>query len=74
LGRTLLCRFCRALSRRHYDQLSALELGLGLARPLWRSKELRARQSLHDLPPTIGWWPTDDEQILPVIAAVSWHA
>src|SRR6516225_7651404 len=44
LGRTLLYRFCCALSRRHYDQLGALEPSLGLARPFWRSKELRARQ------------------------------
>src|SRR5262249_54530058 len=36
---------------RHYDQFGALEPGLGLARPFRRSKELRARQSLHDLPP-----------------------
>src|SRR6516164_5912381 len=42
---------CCAVSRRHYDQFGALEPGLGLARPFWRSKELRARQSLHDLPP-----------------------
>jgi len=48
--RISLRRSCRALSRRDYDQLSALEPGPGLARPLWRSKELRARQPLHDLP------------------------
>jgi len=54
LGRTLLRRFCRALSRHHYDQLGALKPGLGLGRPLWRSKELRARQSLNDLPPMVG--------------------
>ena len=50
----LLRRSCRARSRCDYDQLSALEPGLGLARPLWRSKELRARQILHDLPPIVG--------------------
>jgi len=37
--------------RRHYDQLSALQPGLRLIRPLWRSKGLRARQAFHDLPP-----------------------
>jgi len=36
-GRTLLRRFYRALSRRHYDQLGALESGFGLTRALWRS-------------------------------------
>jgi hypothetical protein len=51
-----LRRFCRALSRRDHDQLSALESRFGLARDLWRSKELRARQPLHDLPPMVGWW------------------
>jgi len=51
LDLTLLRRFCCAISRRHYDQFGAFEPGLGLARPFWRSKELRARQSLHDLPP-----------------------
>jgi len=61
-GCTLLRRFCRALSRRHYDQLGALKPGLGLARPLWRSKELRACQSLHDLPPMVGWWLADNDQ------------
>ena len=49
----LLRRSCRARSRRDHDQLSALEPGLGLARPLWRSKELRTRQVLHDLPPIV---------------------
>src|SRR5215470_15181185 len=48
------CAVSAALSRRHYDQLGALKPGLGLARPLWRSKELRTRQSLHDLPPMVG--------------------
>ena|SRR5215831_766001 len=51
---TLLRRFCCALSRRHHDQLGALEPGLDIARPFWRSKELRTRQSLHDLPPVVG--------------------
>jgi len=53
LDRTVLRRFCCALSRRHYDQLGALEPGLSLVRPFWRSKELRARQILHDLPPLV---------------------
>ena len=70
----LLRRSCRARSRRDYDQLSALESGLGLARPLWRSKELRARQVLHDLPPIVGSWLADNDQILPLITAISWHA
>src|SRR5262249_13146000 len=56
------------------DQLRALEPDLGLARLLWRSKELRARQPLHDLPPMVGWWLADHNQILPLITAVSWHA
>src|SRR5262249_27661957 len=51
--RPLLRRFCCAPPRRHYYQLGALEPGLGLARPFWRSKELRARQILHDLPPLV---------------------
>jgi hypothetical protein len=51
----LLRSLCRALSRRDYDQFSALKPRLGLARDLWRSKELRTRQSLHDLPPMVGW-------------------
>jgi hypothetical protein len=47
----LLRRLYRAISRRDYDQLRALEPGLGLARYLWRNKELRPRQLLHDLRP-----------------------
>jgi hypothetical protein len=70
----LLRCFCRALSRRDYNQLSSLEPGLGLAHHLWRRKELRARQPLHDLPAVVGKWPADDEPILPLIAAISWHA
>jgi hypothetical protein len=50
----LLRCFCRALSRRDYNQLSSLEPGLGLAHHLWRRKELRARQPLHDLPAVVG--------------------
>jgi hypothetical protein len=50
----LLRRLYRAISRRSYDQLGAREPCLGLARHLWRTKELRARQSLHDLPPMVG--------------------
>jgi hypothetical protein len=42
------------LASRHYDQFDALEPGLDLARRFWRSKKLRARQSLHDLPPLAG--------------------
>jgi hypothetical protein len=53
LRRMLLRLSCRALSRSEYHELSALEPGLGLARHLWRSKELRARP-LHDLPPMVG--------------------
>ena len=53
-------RFCRALSRRNHDELSALEPRLGLVRSLWRCKELRARQCLHDLPPwSAGGQPTN---------------
>jgi hypothetical protein len=37
--------FYRAISRRSYDQLSALKPLFGLVRPLWRSKELRASTS-----------------------------
>jgi hypothetical protein len=70
----LLCRLYRAISRRDYDQLRALEPGLGLARLLWRSKELRAREPLHDLPPMVGWWLADNDQILPLMTAISWHA
>ena len=65
----LLRRLYRAISRRDYDQLRALEPGLGLARLLWRSKELRTRQLFHDLPP-VGWWLADDDQILFLIAAI----
>ena len=70
----LLRRLYRAISRRDYDQLRALEPGLGLARLLWRSKELRARQPLHDFPPMVGWWLAHHDQILPLITAISWHA
>jgi len=49
-----LRRHCRALSHRNYSQLSAGEPGLGFARTLWRIKELRTGQSLHDLPPIVG--------------------
>jgi hypothetical protein len=51
---TLLCRLYRVISRCDYDQLRALKPVLGVAHPLWRSKELPTRQSLHDLPP-VGW-------------------
>ena len=54
-----------ARSRRDYDQLSALKPRLGLARDLCRSKELRARQPLHDLHPIVGWWLADDAQFFP---------
>jgi hypothetical protein len=47
----LLRRLNRAISRRSYDQLSALKPVFGLALALWRIKEIRARQPLHDLPP-----------------------
>jgi hypothetical protein len=69
---TLLRRLYRAISRRSYDQLSALKPLSGLVRPLWRSKELRAGRHLHDRPR----WSAglaDDNQILPLIAAISWH-
>src|ERR1700756_3739372 len=72
----LLRRLCRAISRRSYNQLSALKPVFGLAcpgSPLWWTKELRARQHLHDLPPKGGWWPADHDQILPLITAISWH-
>jgi hypothetical protein len=61
--RTLPRRLCRALSGLSYDQFSALQpvSVSGLACPLWRSKELRARQHLHDLPPMVGWWVADAE-------------
>jgi hypothetical protein len=64
-------RLYRAISRRDYDQLRALKPVLGVAHPLWRSKELRHRQLLHDLPP-VGSWLADDDQILFLIAAISW--
>jgi len=51
----LLRPLYRAISRRSYDQLSALKPVFGLALVLWRSKEIRARQHLHDLPPMAGW-------------------
>jgi hypothetical protein len=51
----LLRRLYRTISRRDYDQFSALELRLLVFAPdPWRSKELRTRQRLRDLPP-IGW-------------------
>jgi hypothetical protein len=53
--RTLLRRLSRAISRRSNDQLSALKPRFGLVRPLWRSKEVRAGQHLHDLPPMARW-------------------
>jgi hypothetical protein len=60
----LLRRLYRALSRRSYNQLSALKPVFGLARPsLAWSKELRPRQLLHDLPP-VGRWLADHDQIL----------
>ena len=68
----LLRRSCRARSRREYDQLSALKPRLGLARDLWRSKELRTRQPLHDLPPS-RLAASRRCPILPLIAAISWH-
>jgi hypothetical protein len=48
----MLRRLYRALSRRSYNQPSALKPVFGLPRPslAWR-KELRTRQLLHDLPP-----------------------
>jgi len=58
---SLLRPFCRALSHHDYDQLGALQPGLGLARPLWRTKELRARQPLHDLPPMVASWLADND-------------
>jgi len=61
----LLRSLCLARSRRDYDQLSALKPRLGLARDLWRSKELRTRQPLHDLHPIVGWWLADDAQFFP---------
>jgi hypothetical protein len=71
LRRISLPRYCRALSRLDYDQLRAVEPGLGLARPLCRSKELRPCQRLHDLPP-VGWWLVHHDQIMPLITAISW--
>jgi hypothetical protein len=50
----LLRRLYRAISRRDYDQLRALEPGLGFARHLWRNKEPRPRQLFHDVPPVGG--------------------
>jgi len=41
----------RAISRRSYNQLSALKPVFVPARLLCRNKELRPRQPLHDLPP-----------------------
>ena len=54
--RTLPRRLYRAISRRSHNQLSALKPVLVPAHPLRRSKELCPRQSLHDLPPMVGWW------------------
>jgi hypothetical protein len=71
----LLRRLCRALSHRDYDQFSAFEPRLLVfARDPWRSKELRARQPLHDLPTMVGWWLADNDQILRLMTAISWHA
>src|SRR5262249_29755535 len=71
---TLLRRLHRAISRRSDDQLSAREPYLGLALHLWRTEELRARQSLHGLPPQ---WSAgglaDQDEILPLITAISWR-
>jgi hypothetical protein len=60
----LLRYLCRAFSRRGYDQCGALKPGLGLCVSLWRSKELRAREFLHDSPPMSAdayEMPSDDE-------------
>ena len=35
-----------------------LDPDVSLASRLWRNKEPCARQSLHDLPPMVGWWPS----------------
>jgi hypothetical protein len=51
----LLRLLSRAISRRSYDELGALKPLFGLVRPLWRSKEVRAVQNFHDLPPMAGW-------------------
>jgi hypothetical protein len=63
----LLRSLYRAISRRSYDELGAREPCLGLVRHLWRTKELRARQSLHDPPPK---WSArgfaDHDEILPL--------
>jgi hypothetical protein len=50
----LLRHLYSAISRRSYNQLSALKPVFGLARPsLAWSKELHPRQRLHDLPPMV---------------------
>jgi hypothetical protein len=67
----LLRPLYRAISYRSYDQLSALKPVFGFALALWRRKEIRARQHLHDLPPMVGWCLADKSQILPLIAAIS---
>jgi len=68
----LLRRLYRTISRRSYNQLCALKPVLGVAHPLWRSKELRTRQLFHDLPP-VGWWLADHApNSAPRIPAILW--
>jgi hypothetical protein len=69
----LVCRFYRTISHRSYDQLGALKPLFGVARPLWWSKEVHVRQHLHDLPPDGRLVAPDRDQILPLIAAISWR-
>jgi len=45
--RRLLRHLRGTLSSSDYSQLSPLKLRLGLARDLWRGKELRAHQVFH---------------------------
>jgi hypothetical protein len=68
----LVCHFHRTISRRSYDQLGALKPLVAVACPLWWNG-VHARQHLHDLPPDGRLVAPDQDQILPLIAAISWR-
>ena len=69
--RTLLCRLYRAISRRDYDQLRALEPRLLIFAPAWRSKSC-ALVNFFMICPPVGRWLADEEPILLPITAISW--